>query len=170
MKKCLIFLLLICCVASLSCCNAQKSEDIIRLPMRITAKLEGSDALFTADIKENCCDIVFDSNHALAGTVLHFGEEVNTATCGDFTREVKRGIFPAQESLIKALKAVGESENTGVSTENGVKYTIDEMTIMVYYDEDTKTLTSIRTEESGRRYDFTVVGLELYEEQSDCSG
>ncbi len=170
MKKCLIFILLLGCIASLSCCNSQKKEDIIRLPMKITAKLEGSDAVFTADIKENSCDIVFDGNHALAGTVLHFGEDANTATCGDFTREVKRGIFPAQESLIKALKAVGGNANAGVSTEKGVKYTIDEMTIMVYYDKDTRTLTSIRTEESGRRYDFTVVGLELYEEQSDCSG
>ena len=167
MKKVALLMTIFGLFALFSCNQSSEPKRMISLPMRITAKLDGSDALFTADIFENGCDITFDERHTLAGTELHFREEENTATCGGFTRTVKSGIFPAQEAFIKALRAIDSAEDSGTFTENGIKYTIDEMTIIVYYDKDSEILTGIRTEESGRRYDFTVVGFELYEGQSN---
>jgi len=166
MKKVVLLIALFGMLSLFSCGHEKEPKDIISLPLQITAKLEGSDALFTANVFETGCDITFSEGHSLAGTELHFREEENTATCGGYTRTVKSGIFPAQETLVKALRAIDGAE-AGTFTENGIKYTIDEMTIMVYYDKDTEILTGIRTEESGRRYDFTVVGFELYEGQSN---
>ena len=169
MKKAFLLITIFGIIALCSCVES-KEPIKITLPIRITARLDGSDALFTADISETHCDITFDERHALSGTELHFSNEGNTATCGGFTKNVKAGIFPAQESFVKALRIIGNSENQGIYTEDGIKYTIDEMTIMVYYDKDTELLTGIRTEENGRRYDFTVVGFELYEGQSNSQG
>ncbi len=166
MKKILAFLLITLTFFLYACSTPVEPKDTVRLPVRVTAKLNGSDAVFTADIFENGCDITFDSNHPLAGTELKLRDDGNTATHGDFKRSVANGIFPAQEALVKAIRALDGTEITGTETENGIKYTIDEMTIMVYYDKSAKLITGIETEEDGRRFGFTVVGLELYEGQS----
>jgi hypothetical protein len=108
---------------------------------------------------------------ALPGTIQYAERAYgNAATNGDFKRSVVEGIFPAQESLVKAIRALAETDISGIETENGVKYTIDEMTIMVYYDKSAKLITGIETEKDGRRFDFTVVGLEPYEGQSSSEG
>ncbi len=170
MKKAVFLIVTAISLVLSACAQETEPKDMLKLPMRITARLEGSDAVFTADIFEDGCDITFDSSHSLAGTELHFRPDGSTATCGGFTRAIKNGTFPAQEALIKALRALNSTEFSGAPTENGTKYTIDEMTIMVYYNKDTELLTGIRTEESGRRFDFTVVGLELYEGQGKSAG
>ncbi len=166
MKKLSAFLLILLAFLLCACSTPAEPKDTVRLPIRVTAKLNGSDAVFTADIFENGCDITFDSNHPLAGTELKLREDGNTATHGDFNRSVANGIFPAQEALVKAIRALDGTDISGTETENGIKYTIDEMTIMVYYDKSAKLITGIETEEDGRRFGFTVVGLELYEGQS----
>ena len=170
MKRFLVVLLILLTLPLYACSTPVEPKDTLRLPLKITAKLNGSDAVFTADIFENGCDITFDSNHPLAGTELKLREEGNTATHGDFKRSVDNGIFPAQETLVKAVRMLESTEISGTETENGTKYTIDEMTIMVYYDKSAKLITGIETEKDGRRFDFTVVGLEPYEGQSSSEG
>lgn len=170
MKKAAAVFVIFISIILIACSGNRDPKDMIKLPMRITARLEGSDAVFTADVFEDGCDVSFADGHTLSGTTLHFGSDGNTATCGGFTRAVKSGTFPAQEALIKALRGLNSTELAGVPIENGAKYTIDEMTIMVYYNKDSELLTAIRTEESGRRFNFTVVGLELYAKQSNGSG
>ena len=139
--------------------------------MKIKASLKDSDSQFTADIFENGCDITFDESHPLSGTVLRFREDGNTASVGDiFTREIKNGTFPAQEALYKAVKLLSETDLSYLPAENGFKQTIDEMTIMVYYNEDTETVSGIETEENGRRFTFVFASIELYEAQSNSTG
>lgn len=140
------------------------------VPMRITVRLDGSDAVFTADVFESGCDITFGSGHVLEGTELRFRAEGNTATLGDFTREIKSGTFPAQEALVRAVRLLATAEIDGVFGEGQVKYTIDEMTIMVYYDKDTDKVIGIGTEERGRRFEFSIAALEPYEAQSNGTG
>lgn len=155
----------------ITACSADSSpEQQLQLPLRISAKLSGSDALFTAEIYENGCDIYFDTSHSLALTELHFSDQGNTAASGDFVREVKAGTFPAQEALVKAVRLISRNQESGVKTENGIKYAIDEMTIMVYYDKDTGILSGIGTEEGGRKFEFSIVTLEPYEIQSNGEG
>lgn len=164
MKKYVFAIFIVLALVFSACGQTAEPREKFGIPMKITARLEGSDGDFTADIFENGCDITFDEGHALAGTSLCFREEGNTASVGDiFTREVKKGTFPAQEAFIKAVRLLAESEAAGEKTENGAKYTIDEMTIMVYYDKDTDRVTHIGTEENGRKFEFTVTSLELNE-------
>ena len=163
MKKTIVVLVISISLILMACAGKSEPKDMIKLPMRITAQLEGSDAVFTADVFEDGCDITFDSGHSLAGTELHFGKDGNTATCGGFTRSVKSGTFPAQEALIKALRGLSATELSGVPIENGVKYTIDEMTIMVYYDKDTELINGIGTEENGRHFKFKILSFSQYE-------
>lgn len=170
MKKALIALFLIVLLTLTACGDSFNPQRELALPLRITAHLEGSDALFTASVYEDGCDVVFDESHSLAGTELHFRNTGNTAHAGDFTRDVKNGTFPAQESLFKALTLLNRDELLGQPIENGTKYTIDEMTIMVYYNKDTKQLTGIGTEENGRRFDFVIVGRDRNEIQSNGAG
>lgn len=170
MKKVITVLLFFPILFLYACSSPVEPKDTIAIPIKVTAKLGGTDAVFTADIFELGCDITFDSSHPLAGTKLELREYGNTATNGDFKRSVVEGIFPAQESLVKAIRALAETDISGIETENGVKYTIDEMTIMVYYDKSAKLITGIETEKDGRRFDFTVVGLEPYEGQSSSEG
>ncbi len=170
MKKILAVSLIFIIICLYSCTAPAEPKDTISIPLKVTAKLNSSDAVFTADIFENGCDISFDPKHPLAGTELRLREEGNTATIGDFSRSVEEGIFPAQEALVKAFRALEKTDISGIDTENGIKYTIDEMTIMVYYDKSAELITGIETEEGGRRFNFTVVGLELYEGQSSSEG
>ncbi len=166
MKKGFFVFIFVFCLLT-SCSSDFDPKEELSLPLKISAKLEGSDVIFTAEISENGSNVTFDEAHSLSGTELHFSEDGNLAKSGDFEKSVKDGTFPAQETLIRAIKAINETEAKGIDIENGKKYTIDEMTIMVYYDKDTKHLTGIGTEESGRRFDFVIVGREPYEVQSN---
>ncbi|MBR5859672.1 MAG: hypothetical protein IKZ05_07080, partial [Clostridia bacterium] len=69
-----------------------------------------------------------------------------------------------------ALLLLNTSEVNGEKSGNAVKYTIDETIIMVYYNEDTKEVTHIETEEKGRRFLFTVALLDSNEAQSNGAG
>lgn len=170
MKKILIYLLVFAFLLLASCTSSREPRELFSESMTITARLNGSTATFCAYFSAEGCDIVFDKDHILFGTSLHFGKDKSTATVYDFTREIKKGCFPAHEMLIKAVKLLASTEENGVWCENGVKYTIDEMTIMVYYEKDAGAVTGIETEENGRRFGFTVVSLEPYEAQSNGQG
>ncbi len=158
-KSFFLFSLAICLVFS-ACESEYNPKALISLPLKITARLEGADSLFSVEMQEGGCDISFDKSHSLAGTTIHISENESFAKSGDFEREIKSGTFPAQEALIRAIFALDKSEEKGISIENGRKYTIDETVIMVYYDKDSKQLTAIKTEENGRRFDFIIVGCE----------
>lgn len=167
MKKYLFALVFVFCLLISSCSKEFDPKSELTLPLKITAKLEGSEVLFTAEISESASSVTFDESHSLSGTELYFSENINTARSGDFEKNVKSGTFPAQEAFIKAIRGLSDSDTKGTAIENGKKYTIDEMTVMVYYDRDTKLLTGIGTEENGRRFDFIIVGREPYEIQSN---
>ncbi len=170
MKKAVFSSFLIIVILLTACSQRFEPKEELAMPLRLTARLEGSDALFTADIYEGGCDIIFNESHVLAGTELHLRETGNTAKAGNFTRDVKKGTFPAQEALCKAINALDKNDVSGTPIENGMKYAIDEMTIIVYYNDDTKQLTGIGTEENGRRFDFIIVGREPYEVQGNGAG
>jgi hypothetical protein len=168
MKKILILTLTLLSLTLLSC-SAKESSPKFSLPLKISAKLSGTDVVFTADISKTGCDIVFDSPDELKNVVLQFRQDGNTAKVGDFTREIKKNTFPAQESLIDAIRKIASNAEF-VSSQEGTKYTIDETVIMVYYDKDNGAIKRIETEESGRRFCFDVVKLEFYETQSEGAG
>lgn len=163
MKRSVLIVLLISVFFASCSTITQNTAEKITLPTSITAHLQGNDALFTADITETEAKIVFDPQHSLSGTTLYFAPDGNAAVCGEYTRDFKSGIFPAQEAFIKALRILAMQEKI----EDGGKYTIDEMTVMVYYDKDNDRLTGLETEESGRNFVFSIVSLEPYEAQSD---
>ena len=151
-----------------ACIGSSQAKDSFALPLRIEASLEGSNALFAADIFEGGCDITFEGGHALEGTKLCFRTDGNSATVGDIlTRDIKNGTFPAQEALIKAIRLLATTEISGVAVENGTRYTIDEMTIIVYHGENTDLPTGIETEEHGRRFEFSIASLEPYEAEDN---
>ena len=170
MKRRTIILILTAIFILAACTSLPDSKTVFSLPVKITANLKGSDACFTAEITEEHCIIRFDENHALAGTELQFGTESGSATVGGYTREVSIDLFPAQKAFIKALRFLNGKDISGAKAEDGVKYTIDEMTIMVYYDKDTERISGIGTEENGRRFDFSIASLEPYEIQSNGAG
>lgn len=162
MKK-LIISVLILALLLFSCNSFQERREQITLPIKITAKLKGGEGYFIADITESKCEISFEEGHALYGTVLYFDQDEGEAIIGEYKRKVDINIFPAQAALIKALRALGTGNISGVETEDGVKYTIDEMTIMVYYDEDGEEIIGIGTEEDGRQFNFVIADAEPYE-------
>ncbi len=165
MKKLIILILMLFSLCS--CQRNQSPEGNITLPLTMTVNLSGSDSKFTAELTEAQSKITFDQGHPLYGTEILFGETENTVSAGDFKRTVKKGIFPAQEAFVKAVKTISSQEALGIKTENGVKYTIDEMTIMVYYDKDTKQIIGIGTEENGKRFEFNITAVDPYEAQSN---
>ncbi len=168
MKRIPILILTFLSLLLLSC-SAKESSPKFSLPLKIGAKLSGTDVVFTADISEKGCDIIFESPEELKNVALKFREEGNTAKVGDFEREIKKNTFPAQESLIDAIRKLA-ANGEFIASQEGTKYTIDETVIMVYYDKDKGAIKRIETEESGRRFCFDVVGLEFYETQSEGTG
>ena len=74
--------------------------------------------------------------------------------------------FPAQELLARAVNAVSGAKGASGSGEGFYKYSIDETEILVYYDTESGSITSLTAKERGTRYDFTVVNAAEYEEQS----
>ena len=159
MKKFIIIIFSVFLIFA-ACAENSVSVPKLSIPLKVTAKLSGSEACFTAIIREAQCEITFEHKHSLTGTILNFDENGGKATVGDFTREIEFSSFPAQNALVKALRGIYQSPHSGVKTDNATKYTIDEMTIMVYYNEDTDEIIGITTEEGGRRFEFTVVALE----------
>jgi hypothetical protein len=165
MKKFSIYVLAFMLVFLASCSSGAEKPDF-RLPLKIKAHLLDTNAIFTADFTENGCDVTFEAPDSLSGVKLEFRKDGCTARVGDFVREVKPELFPAQKSFIDAVTRISSSPESRIITEQGEKYTIDETVIMVYYNEDKSVIERIETEESGRRFSFDVVGLELYEAQS----
>ncbi len=166
MKKNVVLIIMLCFLF----CGCENGADISKrftLPIKLTVIPDGCNAGFTAYITENGSTVVFEEGHTLSSTELWFSESGNTAKIGNtLTREIKKGIFPAQESLINAVNLLARTDKKGVADKNAVRYTIDETEIMVYYDKNSDSVTGIETEESGRCFGFTVVSLEPYEEQS----
>lgn len=167
MKRAVLFIVMLVALFC-GCDNASDISARFVLPIKITAVADGSNAEFTAYIQENESKITFAEGHTLSGTVLRFSDNGNTAEIGTtLKREIKSGVFPAQEALINLSKRLAKNDKKGVVIKNTVLYTIDETEIMVYYDKNSGSVTRIETEEGGKHFGFTVVSLEPYEEQSN---
>ncbi len=162
MKK-ILYCLLLLSMFLFGCDDVPNFQENLCLPVKITASLEGSNAYFIADITQTDCKITFDPQHSLYGTELYFSQEGNKATVGDFTRDIKEGCFPAQEALIKGIRGICQEEIKSTETEYGAKYTIDEMSIMVYYDKENGIINAIGTEENGRYFKFNIISFSHYE-------
>ncbi len=169
MKKALI-LLGLSAIFWVGCESAYSPEADLRLPISITAGLDGGNGLFTAEISQDGCKISFDESSSLYGTALEFSEGSGTAVIGDFSREAELDMFPAQSALIRAIRGINDPNNQPVETDRGFKYAIDEMTIMVYYDKNAEKIIGIGTEEEGRHFKFNVADLMPYEEPSNGEG
>ena len=156
----------------ISACSSPVEEKVqIRLPLNVTAKHIDSGSSFSATLTESHSEIIFGEDHSLSGTKLFLSQDGNNVSNGDFKRDIKNGIFPAYEAFCKAFRIICNEQNKPTKTENGDKYTIDEMTIMVYYDKDSKNIIAIGTEESGRSFNFDIVSLRPSDEiQSDSEG
>ncbi len=170
MKKTALLLILLLSLLAASCSGRADPKQSLEFPLKLTARTEGSEAYFIADMTEERCEITFQGSAALEDTRLVLEDGGNSATVNSFTRRTKEGTFPPQEMLYKSLKLLQGGDQMGVETQNGVKYTIDETVILVYYDKSTGVLTGIETEESGRRFKFTLLSLESHEAQSNGAG
>ncbi len=137
------------------------------LPMRFSASTAGSDSRYFVNITSSYCDVEFADTSILGGATLHFEDGNSYTSVGEFKFPVDENKFPAMKALMKAIRLIVNSEIEGAENENGVKYTIDETSILVYYDKDTNKVIGIRTEELGRVFEFALSDLEPYEAQSN---
>lgn len=170
MKKALIALLIFALLLAVACAGRGAPQKSLTLPLSFTANLAGTNSKFKVIITQEECIIGFDENHPLHGTELRFDASGGKAIVGDFCREVDLDIFPAQKALIDAIKSICSDDISKAEGENQTRYTIDKTTIIVYYNEDNKTIIGIETEESGRRFKFDIAQLESYEIQSNSAG
>ena len=170
MKKLVAVLITASLLLAAACASSTPHRKSISLPLSFTANLKGTNSKFNVIITEDECIIGFDEDHPLYGTELRFDSSGGRATVGDFSREVDLDIFPAQKALIEAFQGISAGDITKTEDGNQTRYTIDKMTIIVYYDEDNKNIIGIETEESGRRFAFDIAKLEAYEIQSDSAG
>lgn len=145
-------------------------KDRFTVPMRFSASTKGSDSNFLVNIKDGFCDIEFKEPGVLCGALLHLEQEKSRFTVGAFSYAIDENEFPAMTALVKSVRLLALREADGIEEENGIKYTIDETVILVYYDKDTDDVTGIRTEELGRVFEFALSDLESYEAQSDGTG
>lgn len=170
-KKLLLIIFAIAVTLTCACTHEPEPKELFALPLTLNASLLPNGSEFKAVIYPDKCDVSFEGSHSLSGTLLHLTDEKNTAEIeGYFEREVKKGTFPAQEALFKAVRLLANCNQNGEKSENRTKYSIDEMTIMVYYDNDTEKVTHIETEENGRRFLFAVSSLTVNEAQSIGAG
>lgn len=168
MKKLTVLLLLLLFLTS--CAPEADIKERLSLPLEMGLSLLPNGSEFTASIDENGCLVLFKAE-CLQGLSLYFSESGARAEVeGYFEREVERESFPAISMLYKSLVLLDSYEGEGEKIENRIKYTIDETTIMVYYDKATERITHIETEEKGRRFLFTVTSLWRDEAQSNGAG
>lgn len=165
MKKALLTLFFVFLLTG--CESAPDIREQITLPMSFTACTKGSDSPYSVYITNEYCDIEFVKPSVLGGATLHFEDGKSRSTVGEFSFEIDESSFPAMKALIKAVRSLASCTDSGVDTENGIKYTIDETVILVYYDIETKAIVGIRTEELGRVFEFTLTDLNPYEAQSN---
>ena len=169
MKR-ILFLLIFIITLSLSGCKSTPDvKEQITLPMCFTACTKGSDSPYSVYVTRDYCDIEFIGKDLPSGARLHFEQGKSSSTVGEFSFETDEDSFPAMKALINAIRALATSEISGTATENGVKYTIDETDILVYYDIETEVITGIRTKELGRVFEFTLTDLKPYEAQSNSA-
>lgn len=171
LKRAVALILFICLVFSLSSCNGE--QEIAKqfvIPMRFCASTSGDDSKYFVDITSEKSIFSFDEANALHGAEICFMQEECIFSVGEYSYTVAKERFPAMKTLDFAVRTLAKGETEGVKTENGVKYTIDETVILVYYNKDTEIVTGIRTEELGRVFEFTLSDLEPYEAQSNGAG
>lgn len=170
MKRLVAFLLIATVLFTAGCARSAKTRSTISMPISFTANLKGVDSKFKVILDEDKCIIGFDENHPLYGTELTFDKNGGKATVGDFSREVDPDLFPAQKALMTAFHGFFDSEISKTEGENQTRFTIDKISIIVYYDEDGETIIGMETEEGGRRFQFDIAIAEGHEIQSDGAG
>ncbi len=168
MKKTLALIIISVMVTFICGCNNGKDiKSRFSLPLEITASLNGKD-YFIQQITDEGYTLSFDKEHPLYGVNIEIWGDKGTATVEDFTRPAESRYFPAQHDLARAIRLLNKSDISAAKTKNGFKYTIDETVILVYYDNDTKQVIGIETEENGRRFYFSVRAITPYEKP--CNG
>lgn len=167
MKRSLILLAVL--LQMLLLCTCGKEADIrgkLALPVRMTLCEKESGAVFNALIGSDRSEFDFLSPSGIKGVSLVITGTSAKAGCGESTRTLPGTAFPAQELLARAVNAVSGAKGAAGSGEGFYKYSIDETEILVYYDTESGSITSLTAKERGTRYDFTVVNAAEYEEQS----
>ena len=169
MKRLLTVLFLLLPIVCCSCKSTFDVKERFALPLSFTASTKGSDTQYSVSITNEYCDIGFNAPSLLEGATLHFEDEKSFLSVGEFSFAIDENCFPAMKTLFDTVRLLSSSDAIGIEQENGVKYTIDETVVLVYYDKDTETVTGLRTEELGRVFEFNLFGLE-YEAQSNGAG
>lgn len=161
----MMFITLLC-----ACGNEAAIRGRLSLPLRITLCEKESGAVFNAEIGAEQSSFDFLSPERVKDLSLSVSGSGVTAVCGESTRTLKSGAFPAQELLARAVNAVSGANGASGSGEGFYKYSIDETEILVYYDTENGSITGLTAKERGVRYDFTVVTAADNEEQSYGNG
>lgn len=167
MKRTLLIVFLLFAILLSSCGDKADIREQFSLPMHFFATTVGGGSQYHVDITDKYCDIEFCDSSILNGAVIRLEDGKSNISVGEFKFAVDENNFPAMQALTKAIRLLATADAVGIEEEMGVKYTIDETSVLVYYDKDTNKIIGIRTEELGRAFEFTLSDLEPYEAQSD---
>lgn len=154
----LIFSALLAVSGTLSSCArktpSEKVREALTMPTVVTAECGG--AAIKASVNADTYEVTFLAPEGANGVTVKNNGGGATATLNGFARDADIELFPAAEAMVKAIRAAN-SEQALLSERNGCcEYGIDEIKIMVYYDEKSGLVTEIETEEAGRRFSYRV--------------
>ncbi len=173
MKKSFVRLLFLFAFVSLlcSCGSISEAKPDLTLPFSIRLQESASNSVFFITAKESGCSAEFFAPPVLEGAVLKRDKNGSaTVAMGDFERNATKEQFPFFFALEKALSPLGQ-EDFLPSAKNGLcGYTIDGMTVMVYYDILNGFITKIETEEQGQKFVFESIPAADNEAQSKSTG
>lgn len=139
-------------------CGATEKRPLLELPFSLGLTENSSGTDFSVTVTKSGCSAEIYAPEVLKGAVVkRTADGAATVSLGDLERPAKNGYFPFFDAVSKALSPIG-SQGFEPMFENGIcRYTIDGMTVLVYYDPTDGLITKIETEEQGKRFVFEAI-------------
>ncbi len=156
MKKALMFFTVLTVITGLFGCSYQKNIlGVLSVPCELRAVELSTETEFLLKASSEGFECEILAPQAVSGTKLKY-DGVCTVTVGDFERECEREDFASVCSLEKAIRLLNENRDSITFTATYCQYTIDGMTVLVYYEEKGKAVASIITQENGKQFEYRI--------------
>lgn len=164
----LILLTFVILMSFCSCFSTQNDfndvKTLLTHPVCISAVIEQETTIhFKAYVYENDTLFTFSEPETLRLLSVKKNADGYFAQYDGIETKIDSGSIMAVDSLELAIKAIGASETCGQQVEDGqnvLLFSLDGITVLVYYDNKNNQITKIISEANGQPFSYQILSVE----------